>query len=236
MGMMGGDASAMDMNSNMMGGMDPNMMGGIDPNMMGDVPDGNDPNAQQPLMNNQDMQQGNDGFDMGIGMTPDEDPKKWLQGAATKLASELRKYQQSQPSPDIEIDKTAVNTIAAATKDNLDNGQKNELMTSYADTMRDDNNSDDNDNNFDDYNQDSDDMNNQNMEGNQNDGEMSYDPNMQVDDQSTQQMMENKIIKTVTEMLINNLNKRKDKTINSKVKSKPKSYSCSPYKATPNKK
>ena len=132
---MGGDPNAMG------GGMDP--MGG-DPNAMGGGMDpmGGDPNAmgggmdpmgggQDPMMGSQDS-----GFDMGIGISPEENPKKYIEGAVAKVATELRKYQQSQPTPDMPLNKTAVNTIAAATKTNLQDGQENELMTSYADTMR----------------------------------------------------------------------------------------------------
>ena len=97
-----------------------------DPAAMGAAPmPGADPMAPQ----------GN-GFDMGIGMTPDEDPKKWIEGAAAKLAGELRKYQEGQPKPDMELNKTAVNTIAAATKTGIQPNQKDELMSSYADAMR----------------------------------------------------------------------------------------------------
>ena len=131
---MGGGAPVMGGDPNMMGG-DPNAMGGApmgnDPNMMGGAPMGGDP-----------MAAGNEGFDMGIGMTPEEDPRKWIEGAAAKLASELRKYQSEQPAPDMSLNKTAVNTVAAATRDNLQGGQRDELMKSYADTMR---NGDEND-------------------------------------------------------------------------------------------
>lgn len=96
-----------------------------DPAAMGAPMPGADPMAPQ----------GN-GFDMGIGMTPDEDPKKWIEGAAAKLAGELRKYQEGQPKPDMELNKTAVNTIAAATKTGIQPNQKDELMSSYADAMR----------------------------------------------------------------------------------------------------
>ena len=76
------------------------------------------------------------GFDMGIGMTPDEDPKKYIEGAVAKVATELRKYQQGLPKPDMELNKTAVNTIAAATKTGIQPNQVDELMSSYADAMR----------------------------------------------------------------------------------------------------
>ena len=119
------------------------MMGG-EPNAMGSGMDpmGGDPNA----MGGQDS-----GFDIGIGMSPEENPKKYIEGAVAKVATELRKYQQSQPTPDMPLNKTAVNTIAAATKTNLQDGQENELMTSYADTMRRNGESSDNNNdsNFD---------------------------------------------------------------------------------------
>lgn len=113
-----------------MPGADPTAMGvapmpGADQAAMGAPMPGADPMAPQ----------GN-GFDMGIGMTPDEDPKKWIEGAAAKLAGELRKYQEGQPKPDMELNKTAVNTIAAATKTGIQPNQKDELMSSYADAMR----------------------------------------------------------------------------------------------------
>ena len=141
--MAGGDPNAMGGMDPMAGGQDPMMNGGMDPMA------GGDPNAmggQDPMMGSQNTE-----FDMGIGMTPDENPKKYIEGAVAKVASELRKYQQSQPSPDMPLNKTAVNTIAAATKTNLQNGQENELMTSYADTMRNngDNDNDGNSDNFD---------------------------------------------------------------------------------------
>ena len=163
------DGASMPSDPMMGGGMDP--MAGGDPNAMGgqDPMAGGDPNAmggQDPMMGNQ-----NNEFDMGIGITPDENPKKYIEGAVAKVASELRKYQQSQPSPDMPLNKTAVNTIAAATKTNLQNGQENELMTSYADTMR---NNGDNDN---DSNSDNFDLNqNDNTEQDPMNGDMSMDP------------------------------------------------------------
>lgn len=139
---MGGGAPVMGSDPNMMGGApmgnDPNMMGG-DPNAMGGAPMGDDPNmmgGDPNAMGGDPMAAGNEGFDMGIGMTPEEDPRKWIEGAAAKLASELRKYQSEQPAPDMSLNKTAVNTVAAATRDNLQGGQRDELMKSYADTMR----------------------------------------------------------------------------------------------------
>ena len=174
--MMGGGMDPMAGGDPMMGGQDPmaggqNPMMGGDPMMNGgmDPMAGGDPNAmsgQDPMMGSQ-----NNEFDMGIGMTPEENPKKYIEGAVAKVASELRKYQQSQPSPDMPLNKTAVNTIAAATKTNLQNGQENELMTSYADTMR---NNGDNDN---DGNSDNFDLNqNDNTEQDPMNGDMSMDP------------------------------------------------------------
>ena len=124
-----------------------------DPNAMAPAPAPTDPNAMAPapapadpampldqntapVGNDPMMGSQNNGFDMGIGVTPDEDPKKYIEGGAAKLASELRKYQEGQPKPDMELNKTAVNTIAAATKTGLQQNQQDELMTSYADTMR----------------------------------------------------------------------------------------------------
>ena len=110
-------------------------------------------------------------FDMGIDENPEDDPKKFIQGAAAKIASELRKYQESMPSPDMELNKTAVNTVAAATKTNLEPKQETELMQSYTDTMKrnsgDGNDGDDYDNfdNSDDNMQDDNfDMNNDNQD------------------------------------------------------------------------
>ena len=126
---MPGDPAAM--GAAPMPGADPTAMAAAapmpgDPAVMGAAPaPGADPMAAQ----------GN-GFDMGIGMTPEEDPKKWIEGAAAKLAGELRKYQEGQPKPDMELNKTAVNTIAAATKAGIQPNQKDELMSSYADAMR----------------------------------------------------------------------------------------------------
>ena len=167
--MMGGGMDPMAGGDPMMGGQDP--MAGGDPNAMGgqDPMAGSDPNAMgggmdpmaggDPMMGSQ-----NNGFEMGIGMTPEENPKKYIEGAVAKIASELRKYQESQPSPDMPLNKTAVNTIAAATKTNLQDGQENELMTSYADTMRGDSDNNEGDNDFD-------------MEQNSDENTMNQDPN-----------------------------------------------------------
>ena len=124
----GGDPMGGGMPGTPMAGGDPNMMGG---GMGTDPMAGGDPNA----MGGGFGSNGN-GFDMGIGMTPEEDPKKYIEGAAAKVASELRKYQQGLPKPDMELNKTAVNTIAAATKTGLQPNQMDELMSSYADAMR----------------------------------------------------------------------------------------------------
>ena len=145
--MAGGDPNAMGGGMDPMAGDDPMMGGGMDPMAGGDpnAMGGQDPMAGgDPMMGSQ-----NNGFEMGIGMTPEENPKKYIEGAVAKIASELRKYQESQPSPDMPLNKTAVNTIAAATKTNLQDGQENELMTSYADTMRGDSDNNEGDNNFD---------------------------------------------------------------------------------------
>lgn len=144
-GMAGADPMGGGMPADPVTGGDPNMMGGGmqgapiaggDPNMMGGGMDtdsmvGGDQNA----MGGGFGSNGN-GFDMGIGITPDEDPKKYIEGAVAKIASELRKYQQGLPKPDMELNKTAVNTIAAATKTGLQPNQTDELMSSYADAMR----------------------------------------------------------------------------------------------------
>ena len=156
--MASGDPNAMGGGMDPMAG-DPNTMGGQDP-MAGGDPMAGDPNAMggsDPMMGSQ-----NNGFEMGIGMTPEENPKKYIEGAVAKIASELRKYQENQPSPDMPLNKTAVNTIAAATKTNLQDGQENELMTSYADTMRGDGDNNGGDNDFD-------------MEQNSNENDMNQD-------------------------------------------------------------
>ena len=166
--MMGGGMDPMAGGDPMMGSQDP--MAGGDPNAMGGGVDpmAGDPNAMgggdpmaggDPMMDSQ-----NNGFEMGIGMTPEENPKKYIEGAVAKVASELRKYQENQPSPDMSLNKTAVNTIAAATKTNLQNGQENELMTSYADTMRGEGDNNGGDNDFD-------------MEQNSNENDMNQDQN-----------------------------------------------------------
>ena len=142
-------------------------------------------------------------FDMGIDENPEDDPKKFIQGAAAKIASELRKYQESMPSPDMELNKTAVNTVAAATKTNLEPKQETELMQSYTDTMKrnsgdgndgDDNNNFDNgddniqDDNFD-MNNDNQDMSGMDMNQNQDMGDMNMN-NQNIDmnqDQSIQE-------------------------------------------------
>lgn len=158
--MAGGDPNAMGGGMDPMAGGDPNAMGGQDP-MAGDpnaMSGGTDPMAGgDPMMGSQ-----NNNFEMGIGMTPEENPKKYIEGAVAKVASELRKYQENQPSPDMPLNKTAVNTIAAATKTNLQDGQENELMTSYADTMRGEGDNNGGDNNF-------------NMEQNSNENDMNQD-------------------------------------------------------------
>lgn len=128
------------------------MMGGQQMPPATDPMNGGIPPAQDPMGGG--MTTGTDpmagsqqnGFDMGIGMTPDEDPKKFIEGGVAKIASELRKYQGGMPKPDMELNKTAVNTIAAATKTGLQPNQTDELMTSYADTMRKDDNGGDNSN------------------------------------------------------------------------------------------
>ena len=166
---MGGGMDPMAGSDPMIGGQDP--MAGGDPNAMGGGMDpiaGSDPNAmggQDPMAGGDPMMGSqNNGFEMGIGMTPEENPKKYIEGAVAKIASELRKYQESQPSPDMPLNKTAVNTIAAATKTNLQDGQENELMTSYADTMRGDGDNNEGDNDFD-------------MEQNSDENNMNQDPN-----------------------------------------------------------
>lgn len=121
-------------------GADPTAMGampGADPMAAGGAMPGADPAAMgaDPMAGGDPAANGA-GFDMGIGMTPDEDPKKYIEGAVAKVATELRKYQQGLPKPDMELNKTAVNTIAAATKTALQPNQVDELMTSYADAMR----------------------------------------------------------------------------------------------------
>lgn len=122
---MGGDASFMPPQNGDDMGFDQNMMN--QNNMGGD----NDTTGGDPM-----AVDGDEGFDMGIGMSPEDDGRKWIEGASAKLAGELRKFQKNQPSPDMALNKTAVNTVAAATKENLKDGQKDELMSSYAETMR----------------------------------------------------------------------------------------------------
>ena len=144
-GMAGADPMGGGMPADPVTGGDPNMIGG---GMQGAPMAGGDPNMMGGGMDTDSMVGGGqnamgggfgsngNGFDMGIGITPDEDPKKYIEGAVAKIASELRKYQQGLPKPDMELNKTAVNTIAAATKTGLQPNQIDELMSSYADAMR----------------------------------------------------------------------------------------------------
>ena len=83
-----------------MDGGDPNMMGG-DP-MMG----GGDPS----MMGGEDMNYGAD-FDAGVEADENTDPKKFIQQLTGKLSQSLRKYNQSLPQPDADLDKYVAGMI-----------------------------------------------------------------------------------------------------------------------------
>ncbi len=205
----------------------PDPMGGgsapADP-MNGGMPPAPDPmGGGDPMGGSQQ-----NGFDMGIGMTPDEDPKKFIEGGVAKIATELRKYQEGMPKPDIELDKTAVNTIAAATKTGLQPNQTDELMTSYADTMRKEGGEDNGgDNNF------PDDMNSGDTGNDGNDMGMGDDMNMGDDmgqENTEQTPLQEAVNKAINELFRDiNVDKRKSNKDNIQFQDSRDSFTRKPF-------
>jgi hypothetical protein len=54
-------------------------------------------------------------FDAGVEADEDTDPKKFIQQLSGKLGQSLRKYSETQQSPDFELEKFAVNSVLSAT-------------------------------------------------------------------------------------------------------------------------
>ena len=93
-----------------MGG-DPNM--GADPNMGGDMI-GMDPNM--PMGDPQMQIPADNGafdtnFDAGVEADEEQDPKRFIQQLTGKLSQSLRKYNETLPQPDVDLDKYVAGMI-----------------------------------------------------------------------------------------------------------------------------
>ena len=103
-------------------GTEPSMEGGLDPMIGDENPMNSGPNA----MNDEDSME--NGFDAGLDVNQEEDPKKYLQQLTGKLSQELRNYNQDQQKPDTELNKyIAGMIIPQATKDMTDK-EKNDVI------------------------------------------------------------------------------------------------------------
>lgn len=96
---------------------------------MGQPPMGQDPNMINGGMGMEngpeDMEDMDGGFDAGVDADPVEDPKKYIQQLSGKLSQELRKYNNEAEQPDEELNKyVAGMIIPQATKGLTDKGKR----------------------------------------------------------------------------------------------------------------
>ena len=104
----------------MQGGMgDPSMMGGMDDMSMGmDMGD--------------DKSYGAD-FDAGVQANEEEDPKTYIQQLAGKLSQSLRKYNDNQPQPDVDLNKYVAGMIVSQAVKVLTPKEANEVLNKIKD-------------------------------------------------------------------------------------------------------
>ena len=93
-------------------------------------------------------------FDAGVEADEDEDPEKFIQQLSGKLGTSLRKYNDERDSPDLDLEKYAINSVISATHTSeMDEEDQKDIIkkikTSGADDGSDDDSSDNDDEDFD---------------------------------------------------------------------------------------
>jgi hypothetical protein len=101
---------------------------GMDP-MMGEPPMGDPSQTGMP----QDMPMGDDmnygaDFDAGVDADENTDPKKYIQQLTGKLSQILRKYNQSLPQPDADLDKYVAGMIVKQAIEGLPQEDVSEIL------------------------------------------------------------------------------------------------------------
>ena len=107
----------MPMNDMGMGGQP---MGGMNNEPMDDM--GDEP------MDDQQMDDDSEGFDAGVDVDKDEDPKKYIQQLSGKLSQELRNYNQEQEKPDTELNKYVAGMIIPQASKDMTDKEKKEII------------------------------------------------------------------------------------------------------------
>lgn len=103
--------------------MDNNMMQG-DPNGFMSPMDGQIP--PNDMGNNNSEFDTN--FDAGVDADENTDPKKYIQQLTGKLSQSLRKYNNSLPSSDVELNKYVAGMILKQSTEGLSNDDKNDII------------------------------------------------------------------------------------------------------------
>lgn len=68
-------------------------------------------------------------FDAGVEASEEEDPKKFIEQLTGKLGQSLRKYTETQGTPDFDLEKFAVNSLLSATHTSqMDSEDKNDII------------------------------------------------------------------------------------------------------------
>lgn len=118
-----------DMSDPGQGGMD------MDGMAMGDGGFGDSmPNA--PVMDDTmgyDPNQFDTNFDAGVEANEETDPKKYIQQLTGKLSQSLRKYNQSLPQPDADLDKYVAGMIVKQATDGLSQEDRTEILNKVSD-------------------------------------------------------------------------------------------------------
>ena len=79
-------------------------------------------------------------FDAGVEADEQSDPKKYIEQLTGKLGQSLRKYNESQSEPDLELEKFAINSLLSATHTaNMDQEDQEDIIKKVKESGNDDN-------------------------------------------------------------------------------------------------
>lgn len=103
-------------------GMEAQPMGDVNNEPIGGM--GDDEPMDDPQMNDD-----SEGFDAGVDVDKDEDPKKYIQQLSGKLSQELRNYNQEQEKPDTELNKYVAGMIIPQASKDMTDKEKKEIIS-----------------------------------------------------------------------------------------------------------
>jgi hypothetical protein len=96
---------------------------------MASEPMGDDMSMEQPQGSGNDKPFDTEPFDAGVEADEETDPKKFIEQLTGKLGQSLRKYNENQGQPDLELEKFAINSLLSATHtDKMDGEDKKDIV------------------------------------------------------------------------------------------------------------